>query len=92
MAVGTMAELEAEVAALRRFKAYVHQRLDEAGIPTHPDGPHSKEGCRIGDRLDIALRGRVKALAAFKEWYQREYPHGCGNAAVEKAFLAGRGQ
>jgi hypothetical protein len=35
------------------FKAYVHQRLDEMGIPTHPDGPHSKEGCRIGDRLDI---------------------------------------
>lgn len=41
--------------ALERFKAYVHQRLDEAGIPTHPDGEHSKAGCRIGDRLDLAL-------------------------------------
>lgn len=44
------------VADLQRFKDFVHRRLDSAGIPTHPDGPHSKEGCRIGDRLDIALR------------------------------------
>lgn len=34
------------------FKAYVHKRLDEMGVPTHIDGPHSKEGCRVGDRLD----------------------------------------
>lgn len=44
-----------EIAALRRFKAYVHNRLDEVGVPTHPDGPHSAEGCRIGDRLDLIL-------------------------------------
>lgn len=37
------------------FKSYVHQRLDEADIPTHPDGKHSAAGCRVGDRLDIAL-------------------------------------
>lgn len=43
------------VAKLQAFKDYVHQRLDEAGIPTHPDGEHSKAGCRVGDRLDIAL-------------------------------------
>lgn len=42
--------------ALQAFKDFVHRRLDEAGVPTHPDGPHSKEGCRIGDRLDIVLR------------------------------------
>lgn len=53
--------LSGEVAALQRFKAYVHKRLDDAGIPTHPDGPHSKEGCRIGDRLDIALGGYALA-------------------------------
>lgn len=41
--------------ALSAFKAYTHQRLDDAGVPTHPEGPHSKAGCRIGDRLDIAL-------------------------------------
>lgn len=49
------ADVEAERNALQRFKEYVHRRLDEAGIPTHPDGPHSADGCRIGDRLDIAL-------------------------------------
>lgn len=38
-----------------KFKSYVHRHLDEAGVPTHPNGPHSKEGCRIGDRLDILI-------------------------------------
>lgn len=57
--------------------AYVHKRLDEAGIPAHPGGPHSREGCRIGegfrirDRLDIALGGRRERpawiIAAAKE-------------------------
>jgi hypothetical protein len=46
------------------FKAYVHQRLDEAGVPTHPDGPHSAVGCRVGDRLDILIRERDEARAA----------------------------
>ncbi len=41
---------------LRKFKSFVHCRLDDMGIPTNPDGPHSKEGCRIGDRLDIVQR------------------------------------
>ena len=53
--------LKAEIAALQAFKDYVHGRLDEAGIPTHPDGEHSKAGCRIGDRLDIALAGHAEA-------------------------------
>lgn len=44
-----------EIEALRQFKAYVHERLDDAGIPTHPGGEHSEAGCRVGDRLDIAL-------------------------------------
>ena len=54
------AQLKGQCDALQRFKAYVHQRLDEAGIPTHPDGEHSKAGCRVGDRLDIALAMRWK--------------------------------
>lgn len=39
--------------ALRKFKAYVHDRLDKMGIPVDPDSPHKAEGCRIGGRLDI---------------------------------------
>lgn len=46
---------------LQAFKDYVHRRLDEAGVPTHPDGPHSKEGCRIGDRLDLLIGARDEA-------------------------------
>lgn len=45
----------AKVSALQAFKDYVHKRLDDAGVPTHPDGEHSKAGCRIGDRLDIVF-------------------------------------
>lgn len=38
------------------FKDFVHRRLDAAGVPKEfPDGPHTKEGCRIGDRLDWVL-------------------------------------
>jgi hypothetical protein len=57
-----------ELAALRAFKAYVHQRLDEAGVTVDPDSPHKAEGCRIGGRLDEvfaerdALRARVAGL------------------------------
>lgn len=47
---------------LADFKNYVHQRLDEAGVPTHPDGKHSKAGCRVGDRLDLALAGYTKPV------------------------------
>lgn len=39
--------------ALQAFKDYTHRRLDEAGVPTHPGGEHSKAGCRIGDRMDL---------------------------------------
>ena len=44
-----------QIEALQAFKDYVHRRLDAAGIPTHPEGDHSAAGCRVGDRLDIAL-------------------------------------
>jgi hypothetical protein len=51
-----------EAAALReraekaeRFKAYVHKRLDEAGVPVDPPSPHREQGCRIGGRLDYVL-------------------------------------
>lgn len=47
--------VEGEIKKLQAFKDYVHKRLDDAGIPTHPDGEHSKAGCRIGDRLDLVL-------------------------------------
>lgn len=56
--------VEAERDDLGAFKAYVHRRLDAAGVPAHPNGPHSAEGCRVGDRLDILQRERDEANAA----------------------------
>jgi hypothetical protein len=57
--------LRAERDALQRFKDFVHRRLDTAGVPTHPDGPHSKEGCRIGDRLDLVVAERDALRLAY---------------------------
>lgn len=54
------------ITKLQAFKDFVHRRLDTAGIPTHPDGPHSKEGCRIGDRLDLVIKA-----AGRWEWMRR---------------------
>lgn len=57
-----LAALRAELASaseradkLQAFKDYVHQRLDDAGIPSDPDSPHKAAGCRIGGRLDVVL-------------------------------------
>lgn len=43
------------IKALTKFKEYVHKRLDNAGIEKEPNGEHSQNGCRIGDRLDILI-------------------------------------
>jgi hypothetical protein len=56
---GEIAALNAEVAALRAFKAYVHKRLDDAGVPADPPGPHRDAGCRIGQRLDLVLNAKA---------------------------------
>lgn len=47
--------LRTELAALAKFKTYVHQRFDNAGVPVDPDSPHKAEGCRIGGRLDVVF-------------------------------------
>lgn len=49
------AYVQEEINRLRQFKAYVHSRLDEAGVPHDPPSPHREAGCRIGGRLDIVL-------------------------------------
>lgn len=58
---GQIREMGARAEKLQAFKDYVHQRLDEAGVPTHPEGPHSAAGCRVGDRLDIAFARAQRA-------------------------------
>lgn len=45
-----------ELKSLREFKAYVHQRLDEAGVPHDPEPlANAEHGCRIEGRLNVVL-------------------------------------
>lgn len=53
-------------ARLQAFKAYVHKRLDDAGVPTEPDVPHSKASCRVGDRLDYVFNKLANTRNALK--------------------------
>lgn len=63
-----------EVAKLGAFKEYVHRRLDQAGVPIDPGGPHTEAGCRVGDRLDIVLSFPEKLGAALGEFvFSDEY-------------------
>jgi hypothetical protein len=70
--MATANELRAERDALQAFKAYCHERMDGAGIPTHPEGPHSAAGCRIGDRFDLLI-GQRDQLAAENARLREEY-------------------
>lgn len=47
--------LEDKIAALQKFKDFVHSRLDQAGVEKDPPGEHRDAGCRIGQRLDLVL-------------------------------------
>lgn len=57
-----------ELARLRNFKSYVHQRLDEAGVPVDPPSPHREAGCRIGGRLDAVLKPQGFGIACTVAW------------------------
>lgn len=52
--IGTIA---AERDKLKKFKEYVHGRLDMAGVPFDPEPEKNTEhGCRIEGRLNTVLR------------------------------------
>lgn len=57
-----------ELARLRNFKAYVHERLDKAGVPVDPPSPHREAGCRIGGRLDAVLKPPGFGISCTVAW------------------------
>lgn len=57
------AVLEEERAKLQAFKNWVHDYLDKHGVPADPGGPHTAEGCRIGDRMDWVFEQLASAPA-----------------------------
>lgn len=90
-------DLRADITKASNFKAFVHKRLDEMGIPTHPDGEHSKAGCRIGDRLDIvqnklaSLSETISKLGACTWWTPNDvmyFLHGNGIDTMARSLDA----
>ena len=46
-------DIDKELESLRKFKAYVHTRLDAMGVPADPEPENNaKHGCRIEGRLN----------------------------------------
>lgn len=58
--VSRIDRITAERDKLAVFKAYVHKRLDDAGVTVDPESAHKAEGCRIGGRLDELIGERDK--------------------------------
>lgn len=55
--------LKAEIEKLRAFKAYVHQRLDGARVPTNVDPVETlRTGCRIEGRLSWLIERAKPAV------------------------------
>jgi hypothetical protein len=59
----TILALLSELEAAEKFKKYVHDRLDAAGIDKHEE-QNALNGCRIGSRLDDVLALRTDHHAA----------------------------
>ena len=70
--IGTLrarvAELEEQVAAGQRFKAWVHNRMAQNGVPEDPD-PEKREqtGCRVGTRFEW-LEAKIRRLGADRDY------------------------
>ncbi len=91
-----LAAAEQKRDALAAFKAYVHQRLDDAGIPVDPPSSHRDAGCRIGGRLDALLAKVASARAVMAEEAARyavseeaseAWAHGTDGAS-EQSYIA----
>lgn len=67
---------------LQAFKDWVHNYLDEHGVPHHPPGTHGAAGCRIGDRMDW-LMAQLAALRGALTWRP-----GPGNHSIQSFFKA----
>lgn len=78
--------------ALKKFKAFVHDWLDRAGVPADPPGKHRDEGCRVGQRLKWMAERLEKAERERDEnWrqFQTAFDH-CATVNTEREVLRER--
>lgn len=60
--------LEKQASKLEAFKAYVHKRLDRAGVPADPEpAENAKHGCRVEGRFNWLLARIAELEAALRE-------------------------
>jgi hypothetical protein len=85
-----------EVVALRKFKQYVHERLDAMHVPADPEPEKTLEhGCRVGERLNwlaqqIAEQTRMisqvpRTVTLLPAWWQSLW-ESCVTLAEKAAF------
>lgn len=56
---------------LQAFKDWVHAYLDAQGVPKEfPDGPHTREGCRVGDRMDWLVKQLEEERKKVASWQE----------------------
>ena len=94
--LGVNADEESPFEALRRSKAYVHDRLDAAGVDPHHE-QNALNGCRIGARLDDILKPATTRSQVLKPdtypWFSaaRELPAGSDPVGVWIILKSGGG-
>ncbi len=60
---GIIKNLKDDLEKAQGFKTYVHNRLDQAGVPEFQE-QNATTGCRIGARLDYLLPARNQTPSA----------------------------
>ena len=71
-AIELVRKLEAERDKLQKFKDFVHAYLTQHGVPEDDaTNEHSKEGCRIGARLDLLFAERDRLGSENEELRRR---------------------
>lgn len=67
-------EKDKEIEKLKKFKAYVHDRLDKIGVPNDPEPENNKShGCRIEGRLNFIEQSNRELLEALNNVLEGSY-------------------
>lgn len=83
-----LSALQQENDKLRKFKKYVHERLDKMGVPADPEPDNNAaHGCRIEGRLNC-LESKDKEIAELREKLKKyETVKSCPNCLSDDVIM-----